>query len=58
MNLKGLCKDCFYLQQEWCTVLGTNGKMTMVLDKWCLINQVFKREDGYCDFWEENDGKR
>lgn len=47
------CKDCFYLIQEYHIEMGKNDNLQICLDRWCLINQVFKRLDGFCDMWEE-----
>ncbi len=57
MEVKGFCKDCIFLKQEW-TVF--EDKKTQQLKKevdWCCsICDVFKRLDGYCDLYERRSG--
>lgn len=56
-TIKGHCSSCLFLKQDWevikdeeCT---TPQQLKVVIGNWCFICDVFKRLDGYCDFYEE-----
>lgn len=51
MLLKGTCDKCLYKKQEW-HAISVNKKTKIIIDLYCGICNVFKRPDGYCDFWE------
>jgi len=50
-EIKGHCKDCHFIRQEWVIEENEFGQREQVLDKFCDMCDVFKRDDGYCDFW-------
>lgn len=51
-RIKGFCKDCFYLQQEYHIIPSTKNKeLELVIDTYCGMCGLFKRLDGYCDFF-------
>ncbi len=54
-EIKGVCADCFHLRREWTFVTGTNGEHGLELDTFCGLCELFKRSDGYCDFWKLKD---
>jgi len=49
--MKGFCIDCLFIRQEW-TIAGTS-QQELVLDRYCWLYDVFKKADGYCDYFEE-----
>ena len=53
-TIKGECRDCTFLAQEWLYQLSECGQEQMVLDTYCRFSDVFKRLDGYCDAWESS----
>ena len=56
--IKGRCSTCRYLIQEnclkWKYHRGTM-QQYIELDTYCIICDVFKRLDGYCDMWEKDE---
>jgi len=56
MEVKGLCKDCIFVKQEW-TVFEDKktGQLKREIDWCCSVCDIFKRLDGYCDLYEERD---
>lgn len=50
--IKGHCQDCYYRMQEWVTVEDENGQRRKINDFYCGMCDVFKRPDGFCDFFE------
>jgi hypothetical protein len=51
MEIKGNCRDCVFLKQDW-TVFEKKGQLVQEIDWVCFICDIFKRQDGYCDMWE------
>lgn len=53
MEIKGECKDCLFGEQAWTVVEDKRTKqLKKVIDLACSICDVFKRPDGYCDYFE------
>jgi hypothetical protein len=48
---KGYCRDCLFIKQEY-LVFEKRGQLVAEQDWCCEMCDVFKRLDGYCDFWE------
>lgn len=52
------CKDCFFLCQDWHLAWKKdeegNTQEYLELDNYCLVCDIFKRLDGFCDMWEPN----
>jgi hypothetical protein len=57
-TVKGICRDCIFLNQEWHLQWyeGEDGmkSLYMELDKYCRVADLFKRDDSYCDLFEED----
>lgn len=52
MEVKGLCKDCIFLSQDWTLPDDYEERFVLIHTNVCDIADIFKREDGYCDLWE------
>lgn len=53
--MKGLCKDCTFLERELVRVENEDGQLVSVEDIICAIFDVFKSPDGFCDAWESKE---
>jgi hypothetical protein len=56
VKIKGYCKDCLFYTQDW-HLDWTKDKdgtiqMYLELDKYCILCNIFKRPDGFCDLFE------
>jgi len=49
VEIRGFCEDCLFIRQEWTIMIKSQA---LYLDTYCFLCDVFKRPDGYCDFWE------
>jgi hypothetical protein len=56
MNIKGNCKDCLFIKQDWTLEWKKDKRgdiqLQLVLDTYCFLCDIFKSPDGYCDCWE------
>lgn len=51
-EIKGHCRDCRWLEHETLVVVGEDEQRIIEVDVWCLMVDLFKRPDGYCDLFE------
>ena len=55
MQIKGYCKDCFYLNRMPVVAENPDGTETIMIDRFCGMSEMFKRELGYCDHFKPKD---
>lgn len=54
-EIKGLCKNCVFLERELVRIQNEDGQLVSVEDIICGIFDVFKSPDGFCDAWESKE---
>jgi len=55
-RIRGLCKNCIFLEREMVQVENGDGQRVSVEDIICGIYDVFKSPDGFCDSFEPKSG--
>lgn len=56
--VKGHCKDCLFLIQEWHLQLKKHEgaiREYIELDQYCQLHDNFVPDEGYCHGWESRD---
>jgi len=57
-RIKGFCKDCLFLIQEWHLQWKKHEgaiQEYMELDQYCQLHDNFVPDEGYCHGWEARD---